>query len=191
MIMRKLFFTFTMIALTVAYSSVSAQENKSEIRMGVGFLSTYESGHAFFKSILPDIMEKMNYSGAYSLGYKYTISRSISLGVTFGYSSMRKNVTADKPDIDINNFFTLAPEADIFYFQSKGVALYGSAGFGAMLRREKASLGGQISIANTFHPDIQISPLGIKVKFNKNFGAFAEAGYGYKGIISAGLFGRF
>ena len=79
---------------------------------------------------------------------------------------------------------------DYSYLNKGNFALYERLGAGEALYKQKyTSNEGKKDTNDNVHFNFQITPIGIK--YGSRFGVFAEAGFGYKGILSAGLFARF
>lgn len=192
--MKKIMIFVLLCGLT---TGIQAQTNKHEINAGVGIFSTSEIIDIFADILTTGITggaynADKSYTGSFHLGYKYRFTDRVSAGGTLLY----EHATADAMINNVkegdfkNNYYTLAAEMDYRYLNKGNVTLYGTLGAGATLYTQKyTSNEGEKDSNNAVHFNFQITPIGIK--YGSRFGVFAEAGFGYKGILSAGLFARF
>jgi hypothetical protein len=67
--------------------------------------------------------------------------------------------------------------------------MYSLAGLGSMLRYEKDLEKPEMRTRTLLRPTGQLTPFGIR--YGKNTGAFAEIGWGYKGILNLGVSAKF
>jgi opacity protein-like surface antigen len=126
------------------------------------------------------------------VGYKYLFTERFGLGGTLAYGRETFNCYSTEEAIVgklKRNHITLALEADFKYYQRGIFDVYGLAGIGATYFNQVYNPNnGDGSKDKKWHPNIQLTPIGIKI--GNTFGGFAEVGVGYKGIINAGLFLR-
>jgi hypothetical protein len=188
----------TAFLLSIISIGATAQKSKHEVTAGFGLGTTNEFLDAFMNVIVSGLTQNAYssnryYTGAFHLSYKYGITDRFAAGGTFIYENGKSDtyVDGDKIGKFRNNYYTFAAEAEYKYLRSSSFTLYGLLGTGATIYRQKyiANDNSKNESNNNVHFNFQISPIGIKL--GRNIGAFAEAGFGYKGIISAGLFARF
>ncbi|MDR0371342.1 MAG: porin family protein [Prevotellaceae bacterium] len=178
-------------------NEAKAQYNGHEFEVGIGAWSSNDiifSLADMVVSVVPlDVSFKDHSStGAFYAGYKYLFTERFGLGATLAYGRDAFNCysTADAMVGRLNrNHFTFALEADYKYWQKGIWNVYGLAGVGVTYFNQayKPNVGA-ISKNHKWHPNIQLTPVGIKA--GNAFGGFAEVGIGYKGVINAGLFLR-
>lgn len=92
----------------------------------------------------------------------------------------------DRTGYFIRNCISLVPEVNITYHPGKLVTIYGTYGLGICFAREKLTsdaTGGSV-VESDLYGNFQLSPLGIRV--GRRWSGFAEVGYGYKGVLTAG-----
>ncbi len=77
--------------------------------------------------------------------------------------------------------FTIAPEADFRYFQREKFTLYSSAAVGLTFLTEEVN--GSAEKRNYF--DAHVSLIGFR--YGQKLAAFAELGFGFKGLINFGV----
>lgn len=187
---------FSVMAAFLFVSSVNAQSKKSEIDLGVGVWSSNQVIGAMSDIIASSLtgvdMDNGTYIGALHLGYKYSLSDRFALGPVFAYDLGKSDAVYNTSKIGefTNKFYSLALEADYKYINRDKFKLYSLVGAGATLLDQlyKPTTGKEESENQMFF-NYQVTPIG--VKFGSSFGAFAEAGFGYKGILCVGLFFRF
>ncbi|EGK03137.1 MULTISPECIES: outer membrane beta-barrel protein [Dysgonomonas] len=187
------------IILTCCFSaSLSAQQrSRHETTLGYGMGTTSELLDALTDIIVWGITAGTTssddtYSGAFHIGYKYSITERFSLGGTFLYENGKSDAyfKGDRTGEFNRNYYTFAAEGKVKYLNKKNLALYGLFGTGATIYEQKFTGNDNTTDKNSnLHINFQLTPIGIQ--FGKNIGGFAELGCGYKGIISAGIFTRF
>ncbi len=183
----------------ILFSSVTiinAQEtSKHEFKT---FYSTAYPGNlsdAFSFGLVEAIFgnEKMETStfGMVGLGYRYQINHRFKLGMDLGFSPAKEQVfkkasdkTASK-ETSISRFLVI-PTVEFSYWRNNWVNLYGSAGVGLMATRRTEKNNNNAKPTNVKEFAYQINPIGVRMG-NKTIGGFVEAGYGYKGLITAGI----
>jgi opacity protein-like surface antigen len=185
-------------------SSINAQSKKNEIDLGIGVWSSSEIVGTLSDVIVSNLtqvkMENKKYIGAIHAGYKYAVSNRFALGPVFTYD--RGTSTSDVPFRDelgndigygkfTSNYYSLALEGDYKYINSDKFKLYSLVGVGPTFLNQsfkEDNSSEDKSQSKTFF-NYQVTPIGIK--YGDSFGVFAELGFGYKGILCAGVFYRF
>jgi hypothetical protein len=144
----------------------------------------------YFRQLFSQPLRDLDFSRSYSLSYHYQARRRLAFGAMSGFTSgsnFRVYFSDSKDDYTHNNFM-MAFETKFTYSDQPLVQLYAVAGLGGVLAREKNEL--LFSNTKTYiWPTCQLTPFGIR--YGKKFGAFAEIGYGYKGVVNLGLSARF
>lgn len=174
---------------------------KSEVRIGYGLLSTNSFVHRYSKILVTDgsiAYANESNSGSIYLSYRYQILPRVMLGATLGYEQVRKDYvyTVDGgPEMvnGKNNYLTVAADLQFRYLQvpSGILSLYWGVGLGAGFHNQKLTdLDGHSAKYDKTWLAYQVTPLGLTVGV-KRFGAFAEVGFGYKGVFQFGAYARF
>lgn len=192
--MKKILFVFLCFLFML---NLNAQKNNHEVTLGAGVWSTTEIIDIFgdiFSSILTAgiYQSDKTYSGAFHLGYKYNVSERVGVGGTFVYENAYSDalISNEKKGKFRNNYYTVAAEADFKYIQNNKTTIYGLLGAGTtMMSQFYKPIEGERKNHSMVYFNFQFTPLGIK--YGSRYGAFAELGFGYKGILSVGAFGRF
>lgn len=172
-----------------------------EISLGIGNLTLDQilgalltDGGRTILSLGAENTDNLKFLGAFSFSYKYYLKNRFAAGLTI----VSDHVSGDLVDRDEEligtlkrHYFTIAPEIKWVYVNKVSFRLYGEAGFGYTFGTENSQdiQGTEDEPFHINHFNFQITPLGIRV--GKTFGAFAEIGLGYKGVLAAGLSGYF
>jgi len=189
----KLLAALVAFALISSYSAAQTV-SRNEIQIGAGLYAN----EAVVTDIIENFIRALFGSGPKSLepktlanlSYYYRIKPKIAIGMGIGYNSTQNagiHKQNSKPSYQTKTA-VMAFEMKFFYQEKEHLSLYGKAGFGNFYRQDQMT-----SYPDEIYSDaaitFQATPLGIR--FGKKVGAFAEIGYGYKGIINLGVSGRF
>ncbi|GHT66063.1 hypothetical protein AGMMS50239_26940 [Bacteroidia bacterium] len=185
------------LAAFLFVSSANAQSKKSEVDFGVGVWSSNQivgTMSDMIVSVVPGIAMKNSTSpGAFHLGYKYSLSDRIALGPVFTYDLSTSDAMVDnvKTGKFTSNYYTFSLEGDYKYVNRDKLKLYALVGAGGTILNQtyKDSQTNEKQGEKQTFFNFQVTPVG--VKYGGSFGVFAELGFGYKGILCAGLFYRF
>lgn len=178
-----------------------SQEHFNEVSVNYGMATTDDISSTFgtvFEDIVYEMFgDSMQYgnssTGVFLFTYQHQFSKIISAGPVFGYELLETDVT--KNDVTIakikHNSYTIAIEARVDYLNKEMFGMYLGLGFGAtMISTSSSSDGTDVSdIESDSHFNFHITALGFRV--GKQFGATAELGYGYRGLLNGGLYYRF
>lgn len=127
-----------------------------------------------------------NSYGAFSVQYMHNISKSIGVGISGTYEYIYKEGKNSKKHGE--NFITIMPTVRAYWFRNKSVGMYSRLAVGASLNVYEVPT--TQSDVNQNHTDTQLAyhaaPVALEVGSNK-FSGFLELGFGYQGIINAGL----
>lgn len=192
--MKKSIIVFT-IFLTFSTIVVNAQEtSKHEINL------TYSDGIPMslaegFSDALSSTMlgqktnSKTKSSGNFGLGYRNQITERIRVGgdIAFQEVQIEKN---DKNNKSIrkgtSRYLMVMPTISFSYIKTDWLDFYGSAAAGIIMDKYTQTEPNKGSVkSNNTDFAFQVNPAGIRV--GKKIGVFAEVGFGYRGIINAGL----
>ena len=138
------------------------------------------------------------------MGYRHWFTKHFGLGgiLAFDYNSLKvyngdPNSSGRTPRPlemrKVNRYYmTFAIEPVFNYVYKPAFQLYGYVGLGGTVvtfSSVKFDDGSKPDISRLPFINAHVTPLGIR--FGKGFGGFAEIGYGYKGILNAGISCRF
>ncbi len=177
---------------------------RSELRFGYGMLAANSVVDSYSDIITDFDHDGIAYtdesaSGAFYLSYRYQILPRVMFGATLGYERVSKDYvfTAGAGPLECvggkNDYLTVAADLQFRYLQvpSGILSLYWGVGAGAGFHRQKLS-------GFNYGPDkedttrfaYQVTPLGMTLGL-RSFGAFAEVGFGYRGVFQFGAYFRF
>lgn len=182
---------------------VIVTENKHELRLtasdGITQGLVGSMGGGLVDAVLGSKRTNQKYSLVYGVGYRYNIGR-FKVGADLGFSHASANLTLDgdsKVSIKERELnFLILPSAEFVYFKRRLVELYGgaSAGVGLLRHTENGQTGVGKKAAKksdlTTSFAYQVNPIAVRVG-NDRVGGFVEAGFGYKGFLTAGLSFKF
>lgn len=192
---------FILIAFLFFFSKSNAQEHQISAGMGTGtttqILDIFTEIGTGFSSIFfgsPYVGNTSN-SGEYRISYAYTPKEKWHFGAAFSYRATKSDVFQKKENyIKIgkrtNNYYTLAGETAFSFLNKEKVRLYALVGAGATIgtsNRKSIESGAKSSETDAFF-NFQVTPFG--VSYGKQFGGFAELGFGYRGLFSFGVYYR-
>lgn len=142
--------------------------------------------------------------------YDYALSKHFNVGAAFAYDRYESDISGKLVSEDkwedygtrSENYFTLAASGRVNYMNTQYVRLYGLIDLGYTLLIQKdvtdfsdtdgsgtAQKYNDTDYSSTGFFDFQLTPFGIEV--GDKFGGFAELGFGYRGMFTAGAFARF
>lgn len=181
-------------------AKLTSSEKKNEIRLSISDGTTMTMTNVFGTGLADAILGSKRSDekvlGVFGVGYRYKIQR-FKVGSDFGFASVTSKLAFNgqqKPSVKERDLqFLILPTAEFVYFKSRLVELYGSASAGANLNRHSESAlttegrkqaAKNPSFSATFA--YQVNPIAIRVG-NERIGGFAEAGFGTKGFVTAGI----
>lgn len=183
---------------TFLFLSIQSYSQNHRISSGWGFGSTSQILDIFreigsgFSAIAfdSDYITKTKNVGEYRLGYAYTPKNRWNFGASFSYNYSEFDIfnSEEKIGEQSNAYYTLAAETSYYYMNKERTKLYGLLGLGAtFVDLEAKDYINQTSEKSTdSFPNYHFTPIG--VSYGKNWGGFAEIGFGYRGLFSCGLF---
>lgn len=188
----------TVILLMGIIYPISAQEKGiSEVKAGYGYFTStqtiYDFGEMFqfVFSFDNESYENEKSTGAIYFGYNYAVSDRFTIGGVFAYEQINADTKSgnDKVGKMKSTFYTVAIESCYHYFLKENFSMYSGLGLGYSFGNTNF-VPSSSSIEKPFKnnantPNFHITGFG--VKFGKKFGGFAEVGFGYKGLINAGI----
>lgn len=194
--MKKKFLLLVFVTLFVG--EAFAQEQQHEVDVGYGVLSSNEFVD-LFSNILATALTGGSYKtennkgiGNIQAGYKYIPTKRIAVGATYVYAGLSSDVMSGdtKSGTLDKKYHTLAGEFEFRYIAKERFKLYSTLGAGATKYDETYTpTTGEVDKNDDIYFNFHVSALGLK--FGDKVGGFAEVGFGYKGMVSAGLFFRF
>ena len=144
-----------------------------------------------FRTFSGNQIKNMDFSNSYSMSYRYQPRHKVSLGAALVMANgvaYRSYLFESRSRYEHTSFI-LAFEAKFTYIDKSLLSLYSIVGLGGVFVNEK-DLGKPYVEPRTFaRPSGQLTPFGIR--YGKDMGAYAEIGWGYKGILNVGISAKF
>lgn len=193
------------LSLMISAFAATAQETeKHELRAGI----SDATGVALATSLVDEIpnaiidaifgtkvkYDKNNTLGMFELGYRYRLSDRIKIGADVSYIQMDRSYNRTFDEVATrykgrDQYLMILPTAEFAYIKTPLLTFYGTAAAGILLGRATDRSSDKPVIYHSTFFAYQVNPVGLRV--GKKIGAFAEFGYGYKGIATAGVSLRF
>ena len=165
--------------------------NSNQVTIGYGFASANQWLNDYQNiASVGNLYEGSNYWGAMNLGYTYRHSDLITFGLNYTYTGLRRNIVSESGAFVGDNridIHVIMPEFKCDWYKKGMITLYSRAAVGVSIANvEDEFMGDKKSISDTAVSfAFQASPIGIEI--GNTFAFYAEAGFGYNGIIVAGF----
>lgn len=188
---------FSLLSLSAMAQSQEEKIYRNEVAVGYGFFNTSQMINIFSDALATAITggdyAKTNstWTGNFNVSYKFATAKRFSLGLTYAHTKNTADISVhDVPSgISSTNYHTLAGEFQYNYISKPYFRIYSILGAGVTSYTEKYKPNaGSTETNSAAHFNFQITPIGVKV--GNRIGFFGELGFGYKGLISAGLYAR-
>ncbi len=135
----------------------------------------------------------VKYSGVPFLTYHYSANSRFGFGGAIGGYTVKGDLVRQNAELVVGDFretnYVAAAELDYHWIMRPGLQLYSGAGFGVRMRRGRYTDETDTQRASKTLPTFHLNAIG--VRFGQRVGFFAEFGYGYKGMLSAGVNAQF
>lgn len=186
------------IAMAIIAVGNAQEKGTSELSFGYGAVTSNEIENAL-GDVLTTIItlgtvsyEDANYTGAFHAKYKYAVANNLLLGISGAYEEAEDKQKFGKDIVSQrkSKIYSVAVESDYSYINTKHFRVYSGAGLGYRMvdiksRPITASTNTKISNERTHGLAYHINGIGIRA--GGIIGVFAEVGYGYRGLVNAGL----
>lgn len=175
-----------------------AQGFVHELYMGYGVFSTNKwiDNLSDLEAIRKTGTQRCNkmQTGPFHFGYKLHVSEKSSIGAMLVHDYVHSDNMLDEIKLGYSrhNYFALILGKDHKYLDTGKLCLYLTFAAGIIYGHQKyipMNESDQEKVENIIHLNFQVVPIGIK--YGENIGVFLELGVGCKGVINAGVFGRF
>ena len=178
------------------HNAMAQSEGTNEFKVGYGAFSSIQ-----FLDLASDLTitgatagnlayDNKKFSNTLYGSYKHALNDNIMLGATFAYERIEDDAKSGKNIIgkrDSKNY-TAAVEADYYYMSDTFIRMYSGLGLGYSFNNQKFRSSDpdyKNQDDNLSHFNFHVNAFGIRV--GNALGVFAEVGFGYKGIVNAGL----
>jgi len=179
-----------LLVITSIRSSAQFSANTVELSGGYGILSATQ----ILQRVSHDTYRNDNNAdnGVEFVSVKYFVSKRLALGLNVSYQTESGKFVDYYYTSPYNYYFydvswlTISPEFLYLYVNQKNFACYTYIGIGYVVTKEKDTDGrGFASNKPNVGVNGQICPIGFR--FGEKVAFFAELGFGYKGVVNAGL----
>jgi len=189
----------TAAGLVLLAAAASAQTRPHEIAVHFGVVSSDQ-----VIDILEDPAAVVLPGGAYDkvgqtfsavpfLTYRRWVSDGLAFGATAGAFGSSGALIPEGGEALVGEFrernYVAAVEIEVRWLTRRTLTLYSGAGFGVKVRRGTYAPGDGTESFTKALPTFHLNAIGLRA--GGRIGFFAEAGYGYKGVLAAGLDVRF
>lgn len=181
------------LLLLLSTQTSLGQLQRHDINLSAGIYSSN-----FFDAVSYDIFTDQNFdesisktvgeqTGALYIGYRFFPAPKLTIGVTLGFERVKGKIMGDNffEGTYYNDYVCGAFEMDYRYLNKPKFQMYSGAGIGVMFNEETNQAPNFYEFNESFDLAFQINLVGIR--YGGIFGVFIEAGYGYRGMIKAGL----
>ncbi len=187
-----------LLAGTFFFLCSHVHSQKHQISAGMGFASSnqildvFETGLTYIFG--PTSLSETKELGEFRFAYAYTPQERWHYGAMVSFSQNMYDVKFQHEKIgeQKTNYYTVAAEAGYTYLKNDKFNMYALLGAGATFRSLKqtrySSEDNDVKDQDTLF-NFQVTPVG--ARYGKQWGAFAELGFGYRGIFSFGAFYNF
>jgi hypothetical protein len=175
--------------LVVSSATVCAQDYRHEVSVGVGVGTIMDMAGAFMLPIyliysMGTVREEVVAKPALTVYYRYHASRLISVGGNFAYQKFDRELyfldeTVSKNSI---NYYTFMGRVDFNYVRTRLVRMYSGIAFGLYNASES---GERIEDNSETRVGLQVNAVGLRV--GKQLAGYLELGFGFNGILAAGI----
>ncbi|MFS4467502.1 hypothetical protein [Maribacter sp. 2210JD10-5] len=185
-------------ALVFSATAIAQEKGTSEISFGYGGATSYEVENTLGDMLSTIITlgtvsyDDVEYTGAFHAKYKYAIIDNLLVGISGVYEEAEDKERFGSANVAKrkSRIYSIALESDYSYINRKHFKVYSGVGLGYRMVDTKskptaASTDTKISNERTHGLAYHINGIGIRA--GRAIGVFVEVGYGYRGIINAGL----
>lgn len=201
--MRQVFRLATLALLLLVSFGAMAQQKKTkgvpgfDFRIGYGIVPVQNLNESFSTELIPDLADDKYVTldkkgtGMFSASASFQTLGRWGFGIDAVYGKTKAvfkypNTSTQEPE---SKWFTVMGRVNYTYFADvvnlPHIQLYGSIAAGTSFRDAQVEKGGTTKTFNQNYFAYQITPFGIRT--GQKIGFWAELGYGFKGLLNAGL----
>ena len=188
--MKKLFLIVSLLCSSLL--GASAQDYKTpsnELSVSWGLASGPMIADAFASALTGNTEYAMQ-TGTISAQYMHNLNKTLGIGITASFEGLSaKKTDAMKEDLS-NNYINIMPTARAYWFRKSMFGMYSRAAAGVTVNSfdylntqdGKTNKDSKTEVGFAW----QVSPVGIEIGNNQVSG-FLEGGFGYQGMVIAGV----
>jgi hypothetical protein len=175
--------------LVVSSATVCAQDYRHEVSVGVGLATIPDIAESFMMPML--VIYSMGYlheelvaAPALTVYYRYHASRLISVGGDFAYQKFDRELYFLDEPVSKNsiNYYTFMGRVDFNYVRTRLLRMYSGVALGFYHASES---GEKIKDDSVTEVGLQVNAVGLRV--GKQLAGYLELGFGFNGILAAGI----
>jgi hypothetical protein len=197
-------FRLAILASLLFISSASFSQEKKfngvpgfDFKIGYGIVPVQNLNESFSTELIPDLVDE-NYvtldrkgSGMFSASATFQTMGRWGFGIDAVYGKTEAifrypNTSTQEPT---SKWFTVMGRVNFTYYtdvvNAPNIQIYGGIAAGSSFRDAQVEKGGTTKTFNQNYFAYQITPFGIRT--GQKIGFWAELGYGFKGLLNAGL----
>lgn len=170
----------------------SAKKGVIEFRAGVGFLTAPNIIEGLSSGVAESVINPgftsvdLSGSGALMVSVLFAPDNRISFGLDFIVDKTKASYAYSNNSVvrTETNYASIMPRLDFKYINKPNFKVYGSGAIGVSMRKAENKTNNTTpnkATGGAFH----ITPVGIRA--GNNIAFWAEAGFGFRGIVSGGL----
>lgn len=174
-------------ALLLAATTFAQGSRRQEISLSYGVAPVTDWIDSYSDLLTGAVLgsdTKLSGWGAISLGYNFRLIGGLRLGAQVIYSSNTQQIKDSKSDLK-NRYWSVMPNVKWNWLNLKIVSIYARVGAGVTFAKGEYGARSESSTQFAF----QVSPIGVEV--GGRLAAYAEAGIGTSGSLTAGIRYRF
>jgi len=168
-----------------------------DIRIGYGVVPMQNIQESFSNELVPELADnnaidlKKKGSGVFSASLNYQTKSRFGFGVDVLYGQTQSEfayTNTSKSTVSSQWFTVMAKGSFMYYrdaFNVPNVELYGAAALGSSFREATGTVNNVEKSKSMSYFAYQFTPLGVRTGQKVAF--WAELGYGYKGVLNAGV----
>jgi hypothetical protein len=177
------------------YSASAADDKAGEICVGVNILTAVDIATVISKGLIGGLIgyDEMSVESkyAFTLSYLHLPDNRLSFGGDLVFEQIRttyKPNSGSLPELKSNdNWLAVMPRMDVKWINASAFKVYSSLAAGVSLYSSENPQSGESANKITFA--FQVSPVGIRL--GNAFAVYAEAGFGFRGMLHGGLSYKF
>ncbi len=189
--------TATLLCTTVYAQQGFTSKPGLDIRLGYGLVPVQNLQESFSSSLVPDLTNaaytdvKKKGSGMFSASLQYQTKGRFGVGVDVVYGKTNTEFVYSNTSTNTvtSSWFTVMAKGTFLYYRDAlnvpNIELYGAAAVGSSFSDANSTVGNTARNKNSSYLAYQFTPLGIRT--GQKIGFWAELGYGFKGLLNAGI----
>lgn len=178
-----------LVLLGILHAQAQSPRNELQVGYGVGSATLLIEGIAdvLASALVPGSIRSVDRTGTgpFIVGYNRYVSERFSVGLQGSYITSDASYTTTSGEFKGSNRYLTALLRGDYRWLNRGVQLYSGLGVGGSYLT--SDVGGKSD--NSLGVAFQVNALGVRV--GKRVGAFAEAGFGFNGILTLGVSAKF